>query len=286
MLLNPTSSQLKDKNIYPIAIIKDTDRKPKSKFHNQFLYVDANDNHNDALKKSVNKKGNPPTTTFNQLEIPMSCIFNLIPSIDVDKRGVYYIAGASGSGKSFIAKQLAQNYNKLYPTRDIFVVSKLDEDDTLDSMQLTNKKKIIRLDYSGWVDNPPNINDFNDAMVIYDDIDTIDGALGKAVHQFAEDIAIMGRKHHNGQGNITLLYITHHITNYKKSRLLLNEATHFVLYPQATASSQLTYLLKSRLGFEKDDIKALKKLGRWVCFSAQYPQYLISSQFAKVLHTD
>jgi hypothetical protein len=67
---------------------------------------------------------------------------------------------------------------------------------------------------------------------------------------------------------------------------MLNEATHFVLYPQATATSQLTYLLKSRLGFEKDDIKKLKKLGRWVCFATNYPQYLISSQFAEVLHKD
>lgn len=263
----PTKEQQKSKKCFPIAIVKGDDKR----FHNKFLYLDTDEN---------SKKG------ITKAEIPMGCIFNLIPNPDENKREVYYIAGASGSGKSWIAKQLAENYMKMYPNRDIYVVSKLEEDNTLDSMDLPKGKKPIRLDYKDWVANPPDINSLSNSMIIFDDYDTIEGKEGKAVQTLIEDIAIMGRKHHDEQGNITMLCLTHYITNYKKTRLILNESSHFVVYPQATSSHALLYLLKTHLGMEKDDIKKLKKLGRWVCFSKNYPQYLISSQYGEILHQD
>lgn len=260
-------SKEQKKSAYPIAIVKGDDKR----FHNKFLYVDP----------SENSKG------IAEAEIPMGCIFNLLPSTDKDKRNIFYIAGASGSGKSWIAKQLAENYSKMYPDRPIYVVSKLTEDNTLDSMDLGSKDKTpIRLDYSLWTESPPDINSLSNSMIIFDDYDTIEGAEGKAVQSLIEDIAIMGRKHHDEQGNITMLCLTHYITNYKKTRLILNEADHFVVYPQATSTHALTYLLKTHLGLEKDDIKKLKKLGRWVCLHKSYPQYLISSQYAMLLHQD
>lgn len=270
LTFEPTKTQKKSNKCYPIAIVKDTDKK-NSKFHNKFLYLDTDEKSKDGIIKA---------------EIPMSCVFNLIPNPDMNKRDVYYIAGASGSGKSFIAKQLGENYIRMYPNREIYVISKLDEDDTLDSMDLPKSKMPIRLDYSGWVENPPNINQFSNSMIIFDDVDTIEGKEGKAVRTFMDDIAIMGRKHHNEQGNITMLFLTHYITNYKKTRLMLNEASHYVIYPQATSAHSLSYLLKTHIGMERDDIKKLKKLGRWCCIGKNYPQYLISSQYAEVLHQD
>lgn len=263
LTFEPTKEQ--KKRAYPIAIVKGDDKE----FNNRFLYLDPDEKAEGLV----------------ECEIPMGCIFNLLPNTDEDKRDVYYIAGASGSGKSWIAKQLAENYIKMYNDREIYVVSKLDEDNTLDTMDL-GKKKPIRLDYSSWVEDPPDINSFSNAMIIFDDVDTLQGKEGEAVQTMIEDIAIMGRKHHDNQGNITMLFLTHYITNYKKTRLILNEATHFVLYPQATSTHALTYLLKTHIGFEKDDIKQLKKLGRWICIKKMFPQILISSQYAKVLHQE
>ena len=100
------------------------------------------------------------------------------------------------------------------------------------------------------------------------------------------DIAITGRKHKHGQGNISMAFITHYITNYKKTRLILNEATHICLYPQSTSNSQLLYILNSYLGFERKQIRQLKKLGRWVCVAKNYPQHMISQYEAVILNTD
>lgn len=65
------------------------------------------------------------------------------------------------------------------------------------------------------------------------------------------------------------------------------EATHFVLYPQSTSAHAMTYLLKTHIGLDKDEISRLRKSGsRWICVSKQFPQYAITEHSAWILHQD
>lgn len=210
--------------------------------------------------------------------LPDDSTFNLIVNPDPEKREVWYIAGASGSGKSYIARQLAESYKKLFPSREVYLISKLEEDSTLDTMKIGKPK---RINVNTLVEDYPKLEEFEDCMVIFDDFDTFTGAESKAVLQLIDDLAIQGR-----HTKTTMLVLTHYITNYKKTRLILNESTHFVVYPQATSAHALGYLLKTHIGMEKEEVKALKKLGRWVCVAKNYPQHLISAHTAKILHTD
>ena len=43
----------------------------------------------------------------------------LLPSPKKDKREIFYVAGASGSGKSYQARGLAERYKKLFPDREL-----------------------------------------------------------------------------------------------------------------------------------------------------------------------
>jgi len=251
---------------FPIAIVKGDNKT----YHNKFLYLDTRERIPPGEKKMV------------ETEIPYDCMFSIIPNPDKDKRDVFYIAGASGSGKSWIARQIANNYKRMYPDRPVFVVSKLTEDETLDGME----EPPIRLDYTKWVESPPNINQLSNSLIIFDDYDTIEGKPGKAVQSVINDLAIMGRKHTDDQGNVSMLLLTHYLTNYSKTRLLLNEATHYVVYPQNSSAHALAYLLKTYMGLDKSEIKKLRKLGRWVCFRKNFPQVLLSAQYAKVLHQE
>ena len=210
--------------------------------------------------------------------LPDDSTFQIIPSPDKDKRQVYYIAGQSGSGKSFMARILAEGYKKLHPDREIYLISKLDKDDTLDSMKVGKPK---RISVKSIMDDYPKIDEFKDCMIIFDDYDTFEGKEGKVIHQLIDDLAIQGR-----HTNTTMCCLTHYLTNYKKTRLILNEASHFIVYPQATSFSGLKYLLGTHLGLNKEEIHQMKKLGRWVLISKNYPQYLISQHTAKVLHQD
>jgi hypothetical protein len=217
-------------------------------------------------------------TKDTSVVLPDDSAFQLIPPSDPKQRSVWYIAGASGSGKSYIARQLAEAYKKMFPSREIYLISKLNEDSTLDTMKI-GKPKRIRV--ATLVEDYPSIDEFKDCMIIFDDYDTFQGAEGKAVQTLIDDLAIQGR--HTGT---TILCLTHYITNYKKTRLLLNEATHFVIYPQATSYHALKYLLTTHIGMDAEEVKRLRKLGRWICVSKNFPQYLISQHTAKILHQE
>lgn len=201
--------------------------------------------------------------------------FNILPSPDPTKREVFYIAGASGSGKSYIAKSIAQYYKKLFPDRNVYLISKLAEDSTLDTMTPPPK----RINIQTLIDDYPELDEFEKCCVIFDDYDTFTGPAEKVVHKLIDDLATMGR-----HTNTTMLCLSHYLTNYKKTRLLLNEATHLIVYPMATSFHALSYLLKTHVGLSKDDCRDLKKLGRWVVLYKHYPQWLLSAHHARLLN--
>lgn len=224
----------------------------------------------DLYKRILHDDANDKTITLDD-----DGQFELLPSPDPKKREVWYIAGASGSGKSWIAKGLGEYYKKLFPEREVYLVSKLQEDSgTLDKM----KPKPKRLNVQSFIDDYPDLEEFKDCMVIFDDYDTFTGDAEKVVHKLIDDLATMGR-----HTNTTMLCLSHYLTNYKKTRLLLNEATHIVVYPMATSYHALSYLLKTHIGMTKDDVKDLKKMGRWVCVYKHYPQWLCSAHHARIL---
>jgi hypothetical protein len=203
--------------------------------------------------------------------------FQLLPSPDPERREVFYIAGASGSGKSHIAKGLGEVYKRLHPDRDVYLVSKLGEDATLDSM----RPKPKRINIQSLIDDYPDLNEFEDCLIIFDDYDTFTGDAEKVVHKLIDDLATMGR-----HTKTTMLCLSHYLSNYKKTRLILNEATHIVVYPQATSHHALSYLLKTHVGMTPDDVRDMKKMGRWVCIQKNYPQFLVSSKHARLLHQE
>lgn len=201
--------------------------------------------------------------------------FELLPTPDPKKREVWYIAGQSGSGKSYIAKSLASYYKKLFPDREVYLVSKLEEDATLDAL-----KFLKRLNIQSFVDDYPDLDEFKDCMLIMDDYDTLTGDADKVIHKLIDDIAIMGR-----HTNTTMLCLSHFLTNYKKTRLLLTEATHLVVYPQSTSFHALRYLLKNQIGIDEDDLKRYRKFGsRWLCFIKGFPTMMVSQKNAEILH--
>jgi hypothetical protein len=214
------------------------------------------------------------------IELPPDSMFCVVPSSKPNVREVWYIAGPSGSGKSYIAKGLVERYRKQFPDREVFLVSKLQEDDTLDS---TKGGPLIRLNLEKLVATPiENLDDLENCMIVFDDYDTFTQPYAKVVNKLIDDIATMGR-----HSNTTMLCLSHYLSNYAKTRLLLCEATHFVLYPAATGNHALSYLLQTYLGFDKEETAALRKIrSRWICIHKNFPQWVVSEHMAKLLHAE
>ena len=269
-----TEQKLKSQNykkVTPIAIVKGN---PHSEYYNKILYLDPDEKAH---------------STENHIKIPEDCYFSILPNAHPDKRNCYYIAGPSGAGKSYIAKQIAENYHKLYPNRKIFIVSHLDKDDTLDTMDFVHRLDLERLHEAD-----PDINepDFANTLWIWDDFESIPGDTGKFMLNLLEQILIMGRKHtttkdgKNEQGGISCIVINHNLTNYRKTKIILLESDTLILYPQATSYHNLRYVLETQMGMDKEEIKNTRKMGRFILASKTYPQYILSAHECKLLHQD
>ncbi len=233
--------------------------------------------HSDEVKAIYKRiKSDSAGKTGIHIDLPDDSIFQPIPDPDPKVRQVWYVAGQSGSGKSYFARGIAENYKKLFPEREVYLISKLQEDETLDKMKIGKPK---RISLQSLVDDPPDLDEFKDCLVIFDDWDTLDKPYFPVVHKLIEDLSIMGR-----HSNTSMLILSHYLTNYGKTRLILGEAQYLVLYPLATSQKALKYVCEMYGGMDKEDISGLKKRGRWVLIHKNYPSYVISTGEANLLH--
>lgn len=226
--------------------------------------------------KEIYKRIITDCTNDKSIELPDDSTFQPIPDPDPKVRQVWYVAGQSGSGKSYFARGIAENYKKLFPDREIYLISKLQEDETLDKMKIGKPK---RISLQSLVDDPVDLEEFKDCLVIFDDWDTLDKPYFQIVHKLIEDLAIMGR-----HTCTSMLILSHYLTNYSKTRLILGEAQFLVLYPLATSQKALKYVCEHYGGMDKEEIVQLKKRGRWVLIHKNYPSYVVSAHEANLLH--
>jgi len=215
----------------------------------------------------------------SKIKLPPGSTFSLNINPDPEKRFIYYIAGASGSGKSYIAKHIAEQYQKQFKGRPVYLVSKLKEDETLDGMT----EKPLRLNIEKLMATPmKDLEPLRETLVIFDDYDTLQGKEAKAVQTLIDDICIMGRH------TITsILILSHHLSNYKSTRLCLTEATHFVVYPQSTGAHALNYFLKTYVGMGPKEVQAIKNTGsRWLTIHKNFPIYYITETEAGLINSE
>lgn len=185
------------------------------------------------------------------------------------KREVIVVTGPSGAGKSHWIRTYVRNYLKLYPKHDVYLISSLGHDDTLDEV-----KELKRIDTDKLVANPPkDVKTWSNSLVIVDDVEGLDAAKGAAVQRVQDMIASEGR--HSGT---TLIRASHLSTDYKRTRLLLQEAHSMVLFPQAGAHSQYMYLLTKYAGMDKKVVQNLLSTPtRWMMVHHTAPRYVLTT---------
>lgn len=204
--------------------------------------------------------------------------FEPLPAVNEEgkaKREVYLVTGPSGSGKSYWIRSYVQNYMKMYPKNHVYLMSSLAHDDTLDAI-----KELKRIDLDKLVSSPPkDVKTWADALVIIDDIEGLDKVKAEAVYRVQDMIASEGR-----HSNTTLIRAAHLSTDYKRTRLLLQEAHGFVIYPQAGAHSQYMYLLTKYAGMDKKIAAGLLQTpSRWLLIHHTMPRYTLTASNASIL---
>jgi len=192
-------------------------------------------------------------------------------------RFILSTGAASGSGKSTQLLNIALRYHFLFPKRPIVLVSRLNEDETLDKA-----KFIKRINIDSLLEKQFELNEFPiGGLVIVDDVEGLDKQREAAVQNMVDIILTQGRHQ-----NVSLLHSSHLLTNGHKTRLLLNESHAYLIFPQATSFMQINYLLSKYAGLDTKQIKEIRDIpSRWVLVTRRYPTCIISDKMAYLPHS-
>lgn len=205
--------------------------------------------------------------------------FTIFP--DVNDINRYYIAGQSKSGKSYVVKDILDNYSSEKPKSPVFLISNLDKDDTLDQ----TKANLAKIDLNTFLDSPPALEEFADendktSMIVFDDYEYNENKkINNCIEVLINSICMRGR--HLG-GGINAIFCPHNLVDSAKSKVMLNECTNYVVFPSRTVKRKLDYLLSEYAGLEPSQIKYVCNVrSRWVCVNRVF-KYAISEYEIKL----
>jgi ABC-type dipeptide/oligopeptide/nickel transport system ATPase component len=188
------------------------------------------------------------------------------------KRDIVAIVGPSGSGKSHVIKEMAENYRRMYPTRPRFLISSLESDDTLDGLNLT------RVDDELLSAEPPtDVYAWRESLVIIDDVEGYPKQKRDVVQALQDLIATQGR-----HSETSLLRAQHVLDDRVVNRHLLHECTSFIVFP--AHSGTIVSMLKKFGGLTKAQAEAVSSLRtRWVQVHHTAPKFTLTSHSCSIL---
>jgi hypothetical protein len=206
---------------------------------------------------------------FNNLKIDGK--FQQVPDPEKE-REILYITGPSGSGKSTYSCNYINNWKKLKKNKEgeVYLFSALNEDTSLEPVSP------LRINIGeNLLSNPLTCEDFQDSLVIFDDIDVIsDKKLREEVYKILNQILETGRHF-----NVSCVITNHLPTAGKDTRRVLNECHTITYFPHSGAGRGLKYLLNEYLGLDKRTQSKIKKSkSRWATIFKNYPNVAMTEK--------
>ena len=175
-------------------------------------------------------KVNKEIDGFEELELDDDHSFQILPDQNKE-RDCLYVAGASGSGKSFFCKQYLKEYIKLFPKNPIFLFSYLDEDDTIDEIKAIQRIDIYDKEFLNEELDP---KDFKNSLIILDDMDCVeDKKIKNKVLLFFKQLLQIGRRFHT-----TVIWACHEIVAGYETKCILGESHSITFFPKTIGTKK------------------------------------------------
>lgn len=178
-----------------------------------------------------------------------------------------FVAGKSGSGKSFWAALYAKEYKTKFPKRKVIIFTKHKKEK---AYKIVPHKEVIVTE-NELVQEPIDITLLKDTLIIFDDCENLqDKKIGKNMRSLNTDLLTSGRKY-----NISVITLQHQLMEYKETRNLLNEANKVIFFNSGSAY-HITRYLKVYAGLDPATIKKIIALkSRWTMISLSIPTYIL-----------
>ena len=240
-----------------IAIIKsdrDDKKDKKIKKKDKIIYLDEHSSSNNHYKE----------ITLNDETDEK---FYLIPNTQAN-RNIWFITGASGSGKTYKTAQIIREYKKCYPKNDVYLLSYIEQDSTLDSIKGVERIKLN----DDFIDTSLETDDFKNSLVVFDDTDCISEKQMKLkIKDLLLKLLNTGRHFF-----VSVIYLSH-LPYGIDNRGILNEAHSITIFPSSLGNRSKKYLLDNYLGMNKKQIDAIDDIeGRSITILKTYPMVLVS----------
>jgi len=197
------------------------------------------------------------------------------------ERSILYITGASGSGKSYYTREYIKQYKLAYPKNPIYLFSSLNDDPPFD--KLTYVKR-VNLD-DNFLNTFFTIDDFKNCLVIFDDTDCITNKFMKKKLQDISNLIMETGRH----TKTSFIYTSHLCNKGNDTKTILNETHSLTIFPNTLGKRTSQYLLENLFGFDKDDIKKIRKIGtksRWVSVIKSFPLIVLYDKGAYVVNRE
>ena len=188
-----------------------------------------------------------------------------------------FVAGASGSGKSFWTASYMREYMEMFPARRIFLFSTHDGEKAYEPLE----HHAVALDET-FAETPLTLDALSDSLCVFDDCDALqDRKLSKAVEALNLDLINNGRKY-----NIHVVTLSHVLMGYSKTRCQLIEANRVVLYPGGNDYHAKRWM-KIYGGIpDKWGRAILEEKTRWVCFDMRMPRSFVTENAVVLIRGD
>jgi hypothetical protein len=199
--------------------------------------------------------------------------FQQIANIDDEQTDILYIVAPQGAGKSTYTRKFTEQYHKQNPKNPVYLFSRKISDPAFDDL-----KYIVRivLDDNFLEDNDPALKaeDFKDSLVIFDDVDVLEGEIRDVVKSLQDELCEIGRSLH-----VSVVVTSHLFCEGQKSKKILNESTGIVMFLNGP-NYHIKRVLKEYLGLgnKEDMAKILSMPSRWVYISKKFPMYVMGER--------
>lgn len=228
------------------------------------------------MENLYNEAMNILTNEFSQSMILTQQNHIFFPTFTTEKeRSIFFITGASGSGKSTYASNLSAIYNKLHPKNRIYLFSNKSFDPVF------QKDYIKRIDITNeeLFKNPLDLAELEDSLVIYDDNEFgKNKKIDEELKRLSDLIMLQGRSK-----RISYILINHLMNDYKKTRNILNEMSHFTFFPSFSTRYSINYVLSKFFGLSKKSVDWVYGLHSRAITIQKSPLILISEKEIKML---
>jgi len=197
-----------------------------------------------------------------------------------------FLAGQTGGGKSYLTAQYAKRWKKIFPEGTIYAFLRQEDENYNDF-----KKREIIMDWNyedledeshtesnknylqKLVDVEITLDELHNSLLIVDDCDNLqDKKLSTAIHKLLNDAVHNGRKR-----SIWVVYISHMIFNYAKTRDMLTASNKVFMFPGGVDDTQIEAYLQKFGGYKKKPAEELLRgfTSTWIMLARQRPRYFL-----------